>query len=408
MSSEKILICDDEPGMRLVLTNVLKPEGYNIFTAEDGATAIESVKREKPQLMLLDVRLPDMDGLEILANVKKISPAMPVIMLSGFGDVESAVGAMKSGAFDYLSKPFRVDDVRKLVQKALGAQTLSKDGLMTAEKPAASSASTAEKLLSNAQKKPAGSKSVGLAVGAVALLALLGGGYFLFQKKGGLTVQDKEFSVPYRNPTALCFDGGESLWVSDWVSSSLYKHKVDDAMSVSQIFQLPGGHPTGIAWDGSSLWTCNSWERKIYKHTLDASLSVAAEYPSPGPEPSGLYWDGVNLWVCDFKEAKFYRLKVSEEGLSVINAYDSPGPHPIGLFSTAENVWSADSETDMIYRHAKDNTLTVQNIYVAAPYEDKKLHLSGLGWDGKSLWTCADENDRIYRHALKNLKEKKF
>jgi two-component system, response regulator, stage 0 sporulation protein F len=405
MANEKILICDDEPGMRLVLTNVLKTEGYSMFQAEDGAQAISMIKSERPNLLLLDMRLPDMDGLEILAEAKKIAPQMPVLMLSGFADVESAVGAMKQGAFDYLSKPFRVDDVKKTVMKALGVQSMGKNGLLEKEKPAASSAETASKLLSDTKKSRSGSK---MWIVAALLLAAAGAGLWTFRQKLVPSLPDKEFSVPYANPTALCFGDAGTLWVSDWVTSSVYRHNLDDKLSAGQIFQIPGGHPTGLAWDGVNLWTSNAWEHKIYKHNVDATLSVAAEYPSPGPEPSGLYWDGVNLWVCDFKEGKFYRMKISEEGLTVLNAYDSPGPKPVALFSTAENVWSADAETDRIYKHAKDDNLTVKEIYVGAPYEDRKVFMSGLAWDGKFLWTCADEHPLIHRHNLKNLKQVKF
>ncbi|MBI4395562.1 MAG: response regulator [Elusimicrobia bacterium] len=409
MPNEKILICDDEPGMRLVLTNVLKPEGYSVLQAEDGAQAIETIKAEKPNLLLLDMRLPDMDGLEILAEAKKISPQMPVLMLSGFSDVESAVGAMKQGAFDYLSKPFRVEDVRRLVQKALGSQTLSKEGLMEKEaRPSGGSAATAEKLLSAAAPKPRAKGKIWAGIGLLLSLAAAGAGFWLVRDRFISPLPDKGFPIPYTNPTALCYAGDKTLWAADWVTSSLYKHNLDQKLSVAQIVQLPGGHPTGIAWDGVNLWTCNSWEQKIYKHGMDAGLSVAAEYPSPGPEPAGLYWDGVNLWVCDYKEGKFYRMKVSEEGLTVLNAYDSPGPRPVGLFITPDNLWSADAETNRIYKHAKDNTLTVIAVYVASSYKDRKNFISGLAWDGKYIWSCADEHADIHRHNPRNLEGQKL
>jgi CheY-like chemotaxis protein len=403
---EKILICDDEPGMRLVLTNVLKPEGYNIFQAEDGASALNLIKAERPNLMLLDMRLPDMDGLEILGEAKKLSPQMPVVMLSGFADVESAVGAMKQGAFDYLSKPFRVDDVRKLVLKALGLKAVAGEGVLEKGGPA-SSTETAEKLLS--QKKKAGSFPLAKVGGAVAALLLVGAGVFWYLR-GPMApaLPDKAYPAPYTNPSAMAPGADRTLWVADWVTSSLYQHNMDDKLSVKQIFQIPGGHPTGVAWDGVNLWTCNSWEHKIYKHNMDAALSVAAEYPSPGPEPFGLAWDGVNLWVCDSKEGKFYRMKMSEEGLTVLNAYDSPGARPTGLVVTPDSLWSADADTNRIYKHAKDDKLSVTKIYMAAPYIDRKIFLSGLAWDGKFFYTSADEHNQIHRHSLRNLKEQKL
>ena len=105
----KVLVVDDEPGMRQVVLNVLKTEGHELFSAEDGKQAIELAKNESPVLVMLDMRLPDMDGLEILAEIKKMLPNTQVIMLSGFGDVESVrVGR-------------RFERVRRLIQIWLGS-----------------------------------------------------------------------------------------------------------------------------------------------------------------------------------------------------------------------------------------------------------------------------------------------
>ena len=116
----KILIMDDEPALRNIVYNMVKPLGQAMFTAEDGGQAIEIGKKEIPDIALLDMRVPDMDGLEVLAELKKINPNIRCIMLSGFGDVETAVTAIKQGAFDYISKPFKIDEVLKVVNKALG------------------------------------------------------------------------------------------------------------------------------------------------------------------------------------------------------------------------------------------------------------------------------------------------
>lgn len=397
----KVLVCDDENGLRQVLVNLLKPMGYTVFQAEDGNQAITTIRSESPDLLLLDMRLPDMDGLEILAEAKKIHPSMPVVMLSGFGDVETAVGAIKKGAYDYLSKPFRVDDVRSVVKKALEAGAAA---------PVAAAAGSAPAASPQIVRKSAGkglSKKVKIG-GAVAagLLVILGS---IWALKGILVSAppDKEFSVPYQNPTALFFFN-DNLWISDWVAESIYKHNLDDNLTVAQIYALPGSHPTGLTWDGSSLWSCNSWEGKIYKHNLDDKLTIAKSYDSPGPEPSGLFWDGVNLWVCDVKEAKIYQLRVSADTLPVVNEFASPGPKPIGFFSDGTSFWSADTETNNIYKHAKDAKLTVKNIYVAAPYRDKRVFISGLTFDGKNIWSCADDNSAIYRHNIKNLQQIKF
>lgn len=380
--------------------------GYNVFQAEDGATAIQTMKAQKPNLLLLDMRLPDMDGLEILAEAKKIFPSMPVVMLSGFGDVETAVGAIKRGAFDYLSKPFRVDDVRNVVQKAL-ASAASGVAQVVAGVGSPSAPATAPAAKSTTASKPSKGKSFAM-IGASALVLAAAAGAFLFKEKLLPAAADKQFSTPYNNPTALSFSDNQYLWVADWVKESVYRHKLDDTLSVDQIFNNPGSHPTGIAWDGRNLWTCNSWEHKIYRHAVDSKLTVVGTYDSPGSEPSGLFWDGVNLWVCDVKAAKFYQMKVNDDGLSVVNEYASPGSKPVAFFATAENYWSADTDKKYIYKHAKDAALTVQKIYSIPDYDARNLFISGMAWDGKSIWTCADEYPKVTRHNLKNLKEVKF
>jgi DNA-binding NtrC family response regulator len=115
----KILIMDDEPALRNIVYNMLKPLGHSLFTAEDGRQAIETGHKEVPDMALLDMRVPDMDGLEVLAELRKINPNIKCIMLSGFGDVETAVNSIKLGAFDYVSKPFKIDEVLKVVNRAI-------------------------------------------------------------------------------------------------------------------------------------------------------------------------------------------------------------------------------------------------------------------------------------------------
>src|SRR5262249_54538129 len=91
----------------------------------------------------------------------------------------------------------------------------------------------------------------------------------------------QEFSLPYQNPVAICFSNDKTAWIADWVTGSINKHKVDRNLSLRGNYPAPGGHPTGIAWDGANLWSCNSWERKIYRHNLDDKLSIEDSYPSP-------------------------------------------------------------------------------------------------------------------------------
>ncbi len=401
MNKEKVLVCDDDPGMRRLLADVLKAEGYRVLEAEDGTRALELVRSENPQLLLAEIRLPDMDGLEVLAEAKKAASLMPVIFLSGFADVESAVSAIKQGAFDYLTKPFRLEDLRKTVRKALGERVQSREGLL--ERRETTVPFMAEAAAAPGKKKSHASRiALGLMTVAV-LIAAAGAGALIMRPRFTPPLPDRQFAVPYSNATALCVGANGTLWAADWVTSSLYHHNLDNKLSVARAYPLPGGHPTGVAWDGLNLWTSNAWERKIYKHKMDDDLTVLAEYPSPGPEPAGLFWDGTTLWVADCKEAKFYRMKVSSQGLTVMNAYDSPGSKPVAICVTEDDFWSADARTNRLYRHSKDDPANIKEMFVADPYQDKKIILSGLAWDGDSFWTAADEHSLIHHHQPRNL-----
>jgi len=116
---EKILIVDDEKHMRLILSKILQDEGYRTFTAEDGHKAMIEIKQNNPQLVLLDYKLPDINGDKLLEKIKKYDNSIIVIMLTAFGDIRKAVTSMKSGAYDYLTKPFNNEEIILTIQKAL-------------------------------------------------------------------------------------------------------------------------------------------------------------------------------------------------------------------------------------------------------------------------------------------------
>ena len=118
----KILVMDDEEGFRTVIQSVLRPYKHEVFTAEDGRQAVEIAGRERPDIAFLDIRVPGSDGVEVLAEIKKLNPGTKCIMLSGFADPETASDAQKAGAFDFLKKPFKIDDVLKAVDRALQHQ----------------------------------------------------------------------------------------------------------------------------------------------------------------------------------------------------------------------------------------------------------------------------------------------
>ncbi|WP_456384485.1 sigma-54-dependent transcriptional regulator [Desulfolithobacter sp.] len=114
-----ILIVDDERSMREFLGILLKKEGYNTTTAADGKTALELARKQNFDLVVSDIRMPQMSGLELLAALKEEKNDLPVIMITAFASPDDAVTAMKNGAFDYITKPFNVGEIQKVIKAAL-------------------------------------------------------------------------------------------------------------------------------------------------------------------------------------------------------------------------------------------------------------------------------------------------
>ncbi len=124
---KSILVVDDEQSMRIFLTKILLQENFSVVTASSGAEAVNRVSCDEPDIILLDLRLPDMDGMSVLEKVKKILSAVPVIIITAHGGVQSAVEAMKKGAYHYLTKPFKVDELLVTLDKALEREALQRE-----------------------------------------------------------------------------------------------------------------------------------------------------------------------------------------------------------------------------------------------------------------------------------------
>ena len=122
----KILIIEDEAAIRRVLTKILSEENdtYQVEEAEDGLQGIEKIKNEDYDLVLCDIKMPKMDGVEVLEAAKKIKPEIPMVMISGHGDLETAVNTMRLGAFDYISKPPDLNRLLNTVRNALDRNQL--------------------------------------------------------------------------------------------------------------------------------------------------------------------------------------------------------------------------------------------------------------------------------------------
>ena len=141
-----ILVVDDEVDIRELVAGILSDEGYAVRTASSSEEALGAIRARKPALLILDIWMQGggMDGLELLDMVKELDADLPVIMISGHGNIETAVSAIKRGAYDFLEKPFKSDRLLLVVQRALEAtalrrenrrlrvQTLTPDGIRSA------------------------------------------------------------------------------------------------------------------------------------------------------------------------------------------------------------------------------------------------------------------------------------
>jgi two-component system, NtrC family, response regulator AtoC len=128
-----ILVVDDDPDIREVLADRLESLGYRVLTAANGMEGLETLERQNPQLVLLDIEMPGMNGLEMLGQIRKREHDVPVIMITAYGTIERAVEAMKEGAYDFIPKPFEPDHVALIVSKALERDTLKREVEILAE-----------------------------------------------------------------------------------------------------------------------------------------------------------------------------------------------------------------------------------------------------------------------------------
>ncbi len=127
MPNERVLVVEDEEGMREFLKILLGKERYEVVTCASGTEALEKFNEENFHVVITDIKMPGMDGIEVLDAIKKIDPSVPVIIMTGHASMESAIAAVNKGAFAYLLKQARNDEIRQLVKKAIEVRTLKRE-----------------------------------------------------------------------------------------------------------------------------------------------------------------------------------------------------------------------------------------------------------------------------------------
>jgi len=126
-SRARVLVVDDDPDMRALLTDVLSDEGYAVEQVANGAEALIRLRTESFAAIVLDKNMPGLSGLDLLPGLRTICPETPVILITAFGDVSTYMEAMEKGAFEYIFKPFRMEELLRALQRGLppGSRALS-------------------------------------------------------------------------------------------------------------------------------------------------------------------------------------------------------------------------------------------------------------------------------------------
>ncbi|MBE0521399.1 MAG: response regulator [Candidatus Methanoperedenaceae archaeon] len=123
---KNILITEDDEKMRMGLVEILKEEGYNVDSVGNGQKGLEMINEKDYDVVLVDLIMPVMGGLELLRNIKQVKPWISVIIITAFGTVENAVEAIKAGASDYITKPFKIDEVQSKIKKVFAEKEFTK------------------------------------------------------------------------------------------------------------------------------------------------------------------------------------------------------------------------------------------------------------------------------------------
>jgi DNA-binding NtrC family response regulator len=128
-NAPRIMVIDDEPLMRITVQDALVAEGYDVTAAETGEKGLTLLREKQPDILITDLKLPDVDGIQILKRVKTVTPETQVIMITAYGSIDSAVTAMKEGASDYLTKPFAMDELLLIIKRLLRMKQLEEENI---------------------------------------------------------------------------------------------------------------------------------------------------------------------------------------------------------------------------------------------------------------------------------------
>lgn len=389
----RILIIDDEPDMRLAVRNVLKLRGYDVSEAGDGPTALEMARAERPDLVLLDLRLPGMDGIEVLSGLKKIDESVPVVMITGYGHIQSAVDVMKLGASEYLQKPFENAQLVATVKKFVNGvpvppkrQPVAARSEPPAPQPPAWPVPAPAVVHSSAvpAARPWSYRPVAVS-SAFALAGLLALAGFYRYFVSGYADYYREYPGVAANISALVWQG-DKLLAGDWLSGAVYVYSGGkDGLKLEQSYQLEKTHISGLAAAGDTLYVADSWRSVVEARRLGPGLALLKSFPMPG-KVSALFYDGEYLWTCDSAGNAVLRRTDSE--LTPAASFRL-AEKPDQIFKDSRYLWTAVSSTGMIYRHKLDDSLTPDGVFTLKTSR-AGYPLSAFVWKNGRLWLARD------------------
>jgi CheY-like chemotaxis protein len=400
------LIIDNDGGMRQIIERILVPQGYTVIHAEDGAQGLEKFQRNEPSVVLLDIRLSDIDAPEMLDRLRKIRPDVPIVLMSGLADAETAQGLVKkgttgSGAVTNISKPFKVDSLLSLLEGIVGGKAIPAKGQPSPATDKPKAKEEPRKNPSETAKSSVAKHRFGLIIAASIALILTAGIFsYMYFFSGG----SKQFRIISDSPSAL-YVGGGSAYIADWMAEAIYKYDLKD-FTTQDKYKVPGMQASGLAYDGKYFWAAHSLEGTIHKLALEPRPSSVAVFVSTGPNPSGLFFDGKNLWVADSQTNKIYKY-LTDDKLTLVNTFESPARSPRAVFGVKDKLYIIEGATNRIYL-VRTTDFMVEGVFALPGFEDAKKHLVAAYLNGKYLWVCADGEAVVWQFVLKDLKPVKM
>jgi CheY-like chemotaxis protein len=377
----RVMIVDDEPDMRMALRLFLENNGHTVEEAENGEAALARLPESAFDLVLLDMRMPGLDGLQTLTKIRESNKDLPVIMVTGYGSVDSTAEVMAQGANGYIAKPFQHQELRDAMARAGLVSTPTGDG-----RPEAGETS--------------GFWRLWVVKWSVALVSLSLVSCLFGYQRGWFTNED--FKLAYSNPVDMTWANGK-LWVGDWFTQSIYIHDIQKSGApIVKTYYLPDVHVTGVAVAGDRLFTADSWAKKINRHKLDEYLTLETSWPSPGPSPTSLFFDGKYLWSIDSKAARIYQHRLDDH-LTIVGDYKAPGSAPVGFFKDDKYAWVSDSQSRRLYKLRLDDQLTPLAAYSLEEMEQRQEPLSCFRWIDGNLWFARDRLNQMYKRTPRSL-----